>query len=63
MEIDEIFEKNKKPDGKSRRVFLCKNNFCDKILCEVDFMKYEILYPEAFPVVRFYLKRGEKIKA
>ena len=26
-------------------------------------MKYEILYPEAFPVVRFYLKRGEKIKA
>ena len=26
-------------------------------------MRYEILYPEAFPVVRFYLKRGEKIKA
>lgn len=26
-------------------------------------MKYEILYPEAFPVVRFYLRRGEKIKA
>ena len=26
-------------------------------------MRYEILYPEAFPVVRIYLKRGEKIKA
>ncbi len=26
-------------------------------------MKYEILYPEAFPVVRFFLNRGEKIKA
>ena len=26
-------------------------------------MRYEILYPEAFPVVRLYLKRGEKIKA
>ena len=26
-------------------------------------MNYEILYPEAFPVVKFKLKRGEKIKA
>ncbi len=26
-------------------------------------MKYEILYPEAFPVVKFNLKRGERIKA
>jgi len=26
-------------------------------------MKYEILYPEAFPVVKFDLQRGEKIKA
>lgn len=26
-------------------------------------MKYEILYPEAFPIVKFNLKRGEKIKA
>lgn len=26
-------------------------------------MKYEILYPEAFPIVKFYLNRGEKIKA
>ena len=26
-------------------------------------MKYEILYPEAFPVVKFKLARGEKIKA
>ncbi len=26
-------------------------------------MKYEILYPEAFPIVKFDLKRGEKIKA
>ncbi len=26
-------------------------------------MKYEILYPEAFPVVKFSLARGEKIKA
>ena len=26
-------------------------------------MRYEILYPEAFPIVRLYLKRGEKIKA
>ena len=26
-------------------------------------MKYEILYPEAFPIVKFYLQRGEKIKA
>ncbi len=26
-------------------------------------MKYEILYPEAFPVVKFQLQRGEKIKA
>ena len=26
-------------------------------------MKYEILYPEAFPVVKFALQRGEKIKA
>ena len=26
-------------------------------------MKYEILYPEAFPVFKFYLQRGEKIKA
>ncbi len=26
-------------------------------------MKYEILYPEAFPVVKFHLERGEKIKA
>ncbi len=26
-------------------------------------MKYEILYPEAFPVVKFNLNRGEKIKA
>lgn len=26
-------------------------------------MKYEILYPEAFPVVKFNLQRGEKIKA
>ncbi len=26
-------------------------------------MKYEILYPEAFPVVRCFLKRGERIKA
>ncbi|MBO4401706.1 MAG: TIGR00266 family protein [Selenomonadaceae bacterium] len=26
-------------------------------------MKYEILYPEAFPVVKFKLNRGEKIKA
>ncbi|MBR6013811.1 MAG: TIGR00266 family protein [Selenomonadaceae bacterium] len=26
-------------------------------------MKYEILYPEAFPVVRINLQRGEKIKA
>lgn len=27
------------------------------------FMKYEILYPEAFPIVKFYLNKGEKIKA
>ena len=27
------------------------------------FLKYEILYPEAFPVVRINLRRGEKIKA
>lgn len=26
-------------------------------------MKYEILYPEAFPIVKFQLNRGEKIKA
>ena len=26
-------------------------------------MKYEILYPEAFPIVKFNLQRGEKIKA
>ena len=26
-------------------------------------MKYEILYPEAFPVVECYLERGESIKA
>ena len=26
-------------------------------------MKYEILYPEAFPIVKFDLQRGEKIKA
>ncbi len=26
-------------------------------------MKYEILYPEAFPVVKFSLERGERIKA
>ncbi len=26
-------------------------------------MKYEILYPEAFPVVKFKLERGERIKA
>ena len=26
-------------------------------------MKYEILYPEAFPIVKFYLNKGEKIKA
>lgn len=26
-------------------------------------MRYEILYPEAFPVVKFNLARGEKIKA
>lgn len=26
-------------------------------------MKYEILYPEAFPIVKINLKRGEKIKA
>ena len=26
-------------------------------------MKYEILYPEAFPIVEFTLERGEKIKA
>ena len=26
-------------------------------------MKYEILYPEAFPIVKIYLNRGEKIKA
>ena len=26
-------------------------------------MKYEILYPEAFPVVKVFLQRGEKIKA
>lgn len=26
-------------------------------------MKYEILYPEAFPIVKISLKRGEKIKA
>lgn len=26
-------------------------------------MKYEILYPEAFPIVKFRLERGEKIKA
>ena len=26
-------------------------------------MKYEILYPEAFPIVKFNLERGEKIKA
>ncbi len=26
-------------------------------------MKYEILYSEAFPIVKFYLQRGEKIKA
>ena len=26
-------------------------------------MKYEILYPEAFPIVKLYLRRGEKIKA
>ena len=26
-------------------------------------MKYEILYPEAFPIVKFHLNRGEKIKA
>lgn len=26
-------------------------------------MKYEILYPEAFPVVKFKLSRGERIKA
>lgn len=26
-------------------------------------MKYEILYPEAFPIVKFFLQRGERIKA
>lgn len=26
-------------------------------------MKYEILYPEAFPIVKIHLERGEKIKA
>lgn len=26
-------------------------------------MKYEILYPEAFPVVKIFLNRGERIKA
>jgi uncharacterized protein (AIM24 family) len=26
-------------------------------------MKYDILYPEAFPVVKCQLERGEKIKA
>ena len=26
-------------------------------------MKYEILYPEVFPIVKFHLERGEKIKA
>lgn len=26
-------------------------------------MKYEILYPEAFPIVKFFLNRGERIKA
>lgn len=26
-------------------------------------MKYEILYPEAFPIIKFKLARGEKIKA
>lgn len=26
-------------------------------------MKYEIMYPEAFPIVKIYLQRGEKIKA
>ena len=26
-------------------------------------MKYEILYPEAFPIVKYQLDRGERIKA
>ena len=26
-------------------------------------MKYEILYPEAFPIIKCHLRRGEKIKA
>ena len=26
-------------------------------------MKYEILYPEAFPIIKFGLERGERIKA
>ena len=30
---------------------------------EVIYLKYEILYPEAFPIVECYLERGESIKA